>query len=148
MFKRIMLIMCIGMFIFGISKISYAMSCHEDAGHGANMQTAQVVSSPHSAMVYSESALPEAVNVGNKICPVTGEKVDEKTKATFEYKGKIYNFCCSACIDDFKKDPDKYIKKVEEELNGAPEEKSKEHMTMSESGMMNIQDNDSQHHGN
>lgn len=58
----------------------------------------------------------KAVNVGNKICPVSGEKIDEKLKATYEYKGKIYNFCCEMCIDSFKSNPEKYIKKVEDEL--------------------------------
>ncbi len=58
----------------------------------------------------------EAVNVGNKICTVSGEKIDEKLKATYEYQGKVYNFCCPMCIEEFKKDPQKYIKKVEEEL--------------------------------
>lgn len=57
----------------------------------------------------------EAVNAGNKICPVMGEKIDEKTKATYEYEGKVYNFCCSGCIDKFKNDPGTYIKKIEEE---------------------------------
>ena len=60
----------------------------------------------------------KAQDAGNKICPVTGEKIDEKTKATYEYEGKIYNFCCPVCIEEFKKDPGKYIKKVEEELKG------------------------------
>lgn len=55
------------------------------------------------------------INVGNKICPVTGEKIDESAKATYKYQGKIYNFCCPVCIDEFKKDPEKYIKKIEEE---------------------------------
>ena len=58
----------------------------------------------------------QPVYVGNKICPVSGEKIDEKLKATYEYEGKIYNFCCAMCIDEFKKDPEKYIKKVEEEM--------------------------------
>jgi len=53
------------------------------------------------------------VDVGNKICPVTGEKIDESTKATYEYDGKIYNFCCQMCVDKFKSDPQKYIKKIE-----------------------------------
>lgn len=55
-----------------------------------------------------------ATDVGNTICPVTGEKIDAKTKVTYEYQGKIYNFCCPMCTDKFKKDPDKYIKKIEE----------------------------------
>jgi YHS domain-containing protein len=58
----------------------------------------------------------KAVNVGNKICPVTGQNIDETSKVTYEYEGKIYNFCCSGCLDEFKKNPDKYIKKVQEEL--------------------------------
>ncbi len=58
----------------------------------------------------------KAVDAGNKICPVSGEKIDEKTKVTYEYEGKIYNFCCDMCIPTFKKDPQNYIKKVEEEL--------------------------------
>jgi len=69
-------------------------------------------------------AVSGSVDAGNKICPVLGEKIDEKTKATYEYKGKIYNFCCAMCIDEFKKDPDKYIKKVEEEVPSASREKS------------------------
>jgi len=71
------------------------------------------------------------VNVGNKICPVLGEKIDEKTKATYEYKGKIYNLCCTGCVEGFKKDPEKYIKKVEEELQA----ESKEEGSASSHGM-------------
>lgn len=54
-------------------------------------------------------------DVGNKICPVSGDKINEKMKATYEYEGKIYNLCCPMCIDEFKKDPAKYITKTEEE---------------------------------
>ena len=53
-----------------------------------------------------------AVEVGNQICPVDGEKVDGVTK--YEYDGKIYNFCSNTCLSDFKKDPEKYIEKLEE----------------------------------
>lgn len=49
---------------------------------------------------------------GNKICPITGEKIDKKI--SYEYNGKTYYFCCQACIDEFKEDPEKYIKKMEE----------------------------------
>jgi len=58
----------------------------------------------------------EAVNVSNKICPVLGEPIDEATKATYEYKGKIYNFCCQGCVEAFKKELQKYIDKVNQEL--------------------------------
>jgi len=61
--------------------------------------------------------IKKAVNAGNVVCPVTDERIDENTKATYEYQGKIYNFCCPMCIDTFKSDPQKYIKKIE----GAPQ---------------------------
>jgi len=64
----------------------------------------------------SEKAV--AVNAGNNICPVSGEKVGQggMSPATYEYEGKIYNFCCAMCISTFKKDPEKYMKVVEDEL--------------------------------
>ena len=56
-----------------------------------------------------------------------GEKIDEKMKATYEYEGKVYNFCCAMCIDDFKKDPQKYIKKIEEEKAREVAEENTQH---------------------
>ncbi|MBU4487815.1 MAG: YHS domain-containing protein [Candidatus Omnitrophica bacterium] len=64
---------------------------------------------------HSKTQETKLVDVGNTICPVTGEKIDEKTKATYAYEGKIYNFCCPMCIDDFKKDPQKYIDIINKE---------------------------------
>ena len=78
--------------------------------------------------VTSEAA--ESTNVGNKICPVSGEKINEDTKATYEYEGKTYNFCCPMCIEEFKKDPEKYIKKVEEELQAEYKERAEEEHDM------------------
>jgi YHS domain-containing protein len=71
----------------------------------------------------------KAVNAGNQFCPVSGEKISDAdgsgmAPATYEYEGKIYNFCCTSCIEDFKKEPEKYIKKVEEELANKTTEKS------------------------
>ena len=36
----------------------------------------------------------------------------ESMKATYEHDGKIYNFCCPMCIDDFKRNPEKYAAKA------------------------------------
>ena len=54
----------------------------------------------------------KAVDVGNKICPVLSEPINEDNKATYEYQGKVYNFCCTSCVEAFKKDPQKYIDKM------------------------------------
>lgn len=58
----------------------------------------------------------EAVDAGNKICPVSGDPIDAAAKVTYEYEGNIYNLCCADCIEPFKKEPQKYIDKVNQEL--------------------------------
>ncbi len=108
MFKRIWAILIAGVFIFGINKLSFAQTesiehKHEDE-HIEEEATA-------------ETGLEEgAVEVGNKICPVSGQKVKEEDIGKFqvEYEGKIYNLCCKMCLKDFKNDPEKYIRKLEE----------------------------------
>ncbi len=54
----------------------------------------------------------KSIVVGNKICPVTGEKINQKTEVKYEYKGKVYSFCCLSCVPEFKKNPEKYIEKM------------------------------------
>ena len=89
----------------------------------------------------------QAVDVGNKICPVTGEKINDKLKVTYEYEGKIYNFCCAGCPDEFKKDPQKYIKKVEAELQVQNQEMTKqEEAATQESKMAPMEMQGSHHH--
>ena len=65
-------------------------------------------------LVTNVLALPE---VGNKICPVSGDKIKSMGEAVkIEYKGKTYNLCCKMCVKDFNKDPEKFSKKVEAEV--------------------------------
>ena len=58
------------------------------------------------------------VQVPNKICPVSHEEVGKNGMAPHQvtYKGKVYNLCCSMCDKDFNKDPEKYVKMMEEEV--------------------------------
>lgn len=63
-----------------------------------------------------ENAAPAVVDAGNKLCPVSGEKVGGMGEpATAEYNGKVYKLCCSMCLMDFKKDPEKFAKIAESE---------------------------------
>lgn len=123
MFKRMLILLSSAIFVFGASKLSFAMMC---GGHSQHQQTAQAESGElkHGEHEATTETTKQAVNAGNKICPVSGEKIGEGMEAvTYEYEGKTYNFCCAMCIDEFKKDPQKYIKKVEEELGkGADKE--------------------------
>ena len=64
-----------------------------------------------------EMAKSEAMNVGNTICPVSGQSVEAMgAPYNVEYNGKVYNLCCKSCAKAFKKDPEKYSKIAEEKV--------------------------------
>jgi YHS domain-containing protein len=46
-------------------------------------------------------------------CPVMGGQINKEFYS--DYEGKRVYFCCPACIPEFKKDPAKYIKKLEDQ---------------------------------
>ena len=75
---------------------------------------------PPAAQAATNVAAKKAVEVGNKICPVLGNPVAAggvgEAAVKFEWNGKIYNFCCPMCIEEFKKDPEKYSKIAEDEV--------------------------------
>lgn len=136
MIKKALVILIAGVFAFSFNGLSFAMMC---GGHSQHQQTTQAETEEHAIVeheIVTESPLEESINVGNKICPVSGDKIGEETKATYEYEGKIYNFCCPMCIEEFKKDPKKYIEKVEAELEAESERlASEEKETVSEPQM-------------
>jgi len=46
-------------------------------------------------------------------CPVMGWDID-KSKFV-DYKGSRVYFCCNGCPEEFKKNPEKYMKKMKDE---------------------------------
>lgn len=50
----------------------------------------------------------------NTVCPVMGKKVNPKVKLEV-YNGKAYGFCCAGCDAKFAKDPEKYVKNLNED---------------------------------
>ncbi|MDA8104879.1 MAG: hypothetical protein M0Z71_05810, partial [Nitrospiraceae bacterium] len=91
--KRAVAIAVMGLFLAGgifpsvtRGENSSRLIAHE---HGENEATGKPPASEQ---------IKEKENVGNEFCPVSGEKIDEKTKVTYEYKGKIYSFCCQDCV--------------------------------------------------
>lgn len=44
------------------------------------------------------------------ICPVMGGAINKNMFA--EYKGKKVYFCCAACMEKFKANPEKYLDKL------------------------------------
>ena len=67
-----------------------------------------------------EKPKPKPVNA---VCPVSGEDVDQNVTVTQDKK--VVGFCCEDCVKTFKKDPAKYMKKVDEELAKKKKEKAK-----------------------
>ena len=60
------------------------------------------------------------------VCPVLGGNIDKKV--FIDYQGKRIYFCCSGCDAEFRKDPEKYLKKIEAQgitLEKCPEAKTK-----------------------
>jgi len=48
-------------------------------------------------------------------CVVSDEKLGEMGKPyVFTHEGREIKLCCKSCLKDFKKDPAKYVKKIEE----------------------------------
>lgn len=98
--------------VFSIA--TYALATEE---YGHYEDKGSVKEQKGSMMGHMKEEVP-AIEVGNKICPVSGEKVGGDMGATvqYEYKGKVYNFCCAGCVATFKGDPEKYVKIVEEQM--------------------------------
>ncbi len=59
--------------------------------------------------------MKDAKKVGNTTCPTCGDKIDPKTAYQVYHKGKLVNLCCEHCLEEFSKDPDKYLAKAEGE---------------------------------
>ncbi len=50
-----------------------------------------------------------------KTCIISGDKLGEMGDPfVYEYQGREIKFCCKNCLKDFKKDPAKYLKMIDE----------------------------------
>ncbi len=98
---------------------------HEGMEHEKGMETIdhekKSTDMTKQMRVATEEDIKNLPNVGNKICPVSGNPVDDGTMGEaikYVYNGKIYNLCCKMCVKDFKKNPTKYSAVAEKEING------------------------------
>lgn len=74
-----------------------------------------------SALVFAFGFAVDAKESHQATCPVLGSSVSKKVYT--DYQGKRIYFCCPPCIQEFKKDPDKYMKQFEKDgvvLEDAP----------------------------
>ena len=120
--KSKLIVLSLGLVLL-LSHSSFVLA-HEGMEHDEGMESMD--HEKGSMMDHQEGAEADSkeVEVGNKFCPVTGDKMpapgekgamgDEPIK--YEYNEKIYNLCCKMCMKDFKKDPEKYSKIAEDEV--------------------------------
>ena len=59
------------------------------------------------------AATQTAAKPVNKFCAVEGKDHEIDPKVTVVYKGKVIGFCCRDCVEEFEKDPEKYVKRME-----------------------------------
>lgn len=116
--------------ILSLSYSKYVLA-HEGMEHEKGMETAdhenksamnQPTDTANEMRVATEEDIKNLPNVGNKLCPVSGNPVDDGTMGEavkYVYNGKIYNLCCQMCVKDFKKNPEKYSAAAEKEVKEA-----------------------------
>ena len=79
---------------------------------------------------YFKKAAEEGILFENiqTTCPVSGKKIEDKS-VYIDYIGRRVAFCCNTCREKFIKDPEKYLKKLDEKNEGGPAkmEKMKDH---------------------
>ena len=75
-----------------------------------------------ASAVPSETAPPEAppqtAEIAQKLCPVMGNPIDKDIYV--DHNGRRVYFCCEMCVEQFKKEPEKYLKKLGEQLQAKP----------------------------
>jgi hypothetical protein len=73
-----------------------------------------ILASPFAALAADSKPKTKLKPYPLKTCVVTDEKLGDMGDAyVFEYEGREIKLCCKGCVKDFKKDPAKYVKKLE-----------------------------------
>jgi len=81
------------------------------AGCGSEKQESQPAET--GAMEMAAESHPVGEGMVQTTCPVMGGKINRAIYA--DHDGKRVYFCCQACVAEFEKDPEKYIRKLEDE---------------------------------
>lgn len=89
----------------------------DDAAHAARAETDSVAVSATSDSALVVDPTPEQIakarKVGNKRCPVSGEKLGGMgSPVSVIYKGELVELCCRGCVKDFEKDPEGVLAKA------------------------------------
>lgn len=86
-----------------MSLISLSSVCIAQDMHGRHHEMSETEHPMESEATHVESL---------GICPVMRNEASKEYSCIYE--GKTYYFCCSMCIEEFKKDPKEYISRIKE----------------------------------
>ena len=108
--------------VLGLS--SGVVLAHEGMEHEKGMEVADhekqsAMNKSTDMRVATDEDIKNLPNVGNKLCPVSGNPIDDGSMGEavkYVYNGKIYNLCCQMCVKDFKKSPEKYSAVAQKEV--------------------------------
>ncbi len=93
-----------------LAVVAFLAACQKQGSDAAVPKTDSVASAPtsDSSLFLHPTAdqIAKAKRVGNKHCPVSGEKLGGMgTPIPVIYKGELVELCCPGCVKDFEKDP-------------------------------------------
>lgn len=112
------------LFLFCMATTAMACNCGKKNAAGAQASSCQCGSSctenacsdspAKSTGQEKAETETEVLDVGNIVCPVSGKPIGSMGEGViYTHNGKAYHLCCPGCIDEFKAQPDYYIKKLE-----------------------------------
>jgi YHS domain-containing protein len=102
--------------LVGAAGSAWAGEGHEHpAGHEAAMPKAEATQDEAEVTPYPLD-----------YCPVSGEKLGGEMGEPFVmvYEGREVKFCCKGCVKDFKKDPEKFLAKIDTAVEAQEDEKA------------------------
>ncbi|MDZ7763611.1 MAG: YHS domain-containing protein [Melioribacteraceae bacterium] len=87
--------------------------------HNTEMDSSQMKQMKMQHKMHKDKQPMEAMDskeIWNSHCPIREGEVDSDTP-TVQYKGKTIGFCCPECNSKFMENPEKYMKKFDENGN-------------------------------
>jgi YHS domain-containing protein len=97
--KALFLVLAV-FFVFSLSEVT----AQEKTKKGKKEKSSMVMKKDTTTRKGSLSVTNEKL-----ICPVMN--MDAKKEINYTYQGKKYYFCCKDCLEKFKANPEKYLKK-------------------------------------
>jgi YHS domain-containing protein len=97
------------------SSDSHEGHAHSGEGHDHGTEAASAASTEVAGFVAKPTAeqIAAAKAYSLEVCVASGEKLDSMGEpVTTVYNGQQVKFCCESCIDDFKKEPAKFVAKL------------------------------------